>query len=152
MEGRKCDRCKENKYDRQRGCVDCPACYNLVQEDVHRHIAKLKEFEDKLNDINTTSVVISDKDFDEKLHQVQDAVEELASKAKKATGEDEKTLLEKLNDIRERQNQVTEILEEVEENIHIARERGLQGLQNVSEAGENIELARQELNVSTTNS
>lgn len=128
--------------------MDCEPCYNLVQDEVHAHIAKMKEFERKLNEINSTSVVISDKDFDEKLRQVQEAVDNLANKAKSATGDEEKTLIEKLNDIMERQKQVARILEEVEENIHIATERGLQGLKNVSEAGENIELARQELNVS----
>lgn len=148
MEGRKCDRCKENKFDRQRGCVDCPACYNLVQSEVHLHLTKLQDFERKLNDINSTSLVITDKEFDEKLHQVQDAVQALADKAKMATGEDEKSLLERLEEIRERQQQVTRILEEVEGNIDLAKERGLKGLRNVSEAGDTIEIARQELNVS----
>lgn len=148
MEGRKCDRCKENKYDRQRGCVDCPACYNLVQDEVHKHTEKLVEFEKKLAEINSTSVVISDKDFDEKLQQVQEAVEELAAKAKQATGEDDESLLDRLNDIRERQKQVLKILDEVEENIDTAKQRGEEGIHNVTEAGETIEMARLELNVS----
>lgn len=115
---------------------------------MHGHIAKLEEFERKLNEINSTSFVISDKDFDEKLRQVQDAVEELVTKARTVTGDDEKSLLERLNEIRERQKQVTRILDEVEENIDVAMERGLEGLKNVSEAGNTIEEARLELNVS----
>ena len=43
VEGRRCDRCKENKYDRHQGCIDCPHCYNLVQDAVNEHRAKLED-------------------------------------------------------------------------------------------------------------
>ncbi|GLV33913.1 Laminin B2 [Carabus blaptoides fortunei] len=146
VEGRKCDRCKENKFDRKRGCIDCPACYNLVQEEANRHLAKLQEFERKLNELNSSAIVISDHEFDEKLKQVQRAVEDLVKNARLATGSDDKTLLERLNSVRERQRQVSRILEEVEESMQVAEERGLQGLRNVTEAGNHIDEARKELN------
>lgn len=148
VEGRKCDRCKENKYDRKRGCVNCPACYNLVQDEANKHLAKLQEFEKKLNEINTSAVVISDEEFEDKLKEVQFAVKELLNQARVATGGDDKSVLEKLSDIRDRQRQVSKILDEVEDNILIAEEKGLQGLRNVTEAGNIIEEARKELNVS----
>lgn len=36
-------RCKENKFDRQRGCVNCPDCYNLVLDSVNEQRDKLRE-------------------------------------------------------------------------------------------------------------
>lgn len=146
VEGRKCDRCKENKYDRKRGCVNCPACYNLVQDDANKHLVKLQEFEKKLNEINTSAVVISDEEFEDKLKEVQFAVKDLLNQARVATGGDDKSVLERLNDIRDRQRQVSKILDEVEDNILIAEKTGLQGLRNVTEAGNIIEEARKELN------
>lgn len=42
VEGLRCDRCKENTYDREKGCIDCPDCYNLVQDAVNEHRTKLE--------------------------------------------------------------------------------------------------------------
>ena len=86
VEGRQCDRCKENKYDRQRGCVDCPACYNLVQTAVNTHRTKLQELEKVLNDIASNPTVINDEDFEKKLRDVQEIVEKLSDDAKHGTG------------------------------------------------------------------
>ena len=44
VEGKKCNRCKENKYDRHQGCLDCEPCYNLVQDAANEHRQKLHEF------------------------------------------------------------------------------------------------------------
>lgn len=127
--------------------MDCPACYNLVQDEANKHFAKLQDFERKLNEINSSAIVISDEDFDDKLHEVQSAIKDLLKKAREATGADDKSLLERLNDIMDRQNQVSRILQDVEDNMEVAKERGLQGLRNVTEAGNIIEDARKELNV-----
>lgn len=86
MEGRRCDRCKENKYDRQRGCVDCPACYNLVQSAANDHRAKLQELEKVLSNIASNPTVISDQDFERKLKEAQGFVEELWNDAKHRAG------------------------------------------------------------------
>ena len=86
MEGRRCDQCKENKYDRQRGCVDCPACYNLVQDAVASHRENLRKLEDVLKNINNNPTVIIDDDFEQKLKEVQSRVDELEQNAKFATG------------------------------------------------------------------
>lgn len=128
--------------------MNCPACYNLVQDDANKHLVKLQEFEKKLNEINTSAVVISDEEFEDKLKEVQFAVKDLLNQARVATGGDDKSVLERLNDIRDRQRQVSKILDEVEDNILIAEKTGLQGLRNVTEAGNIIEEARKELNVS----
>lgn len=86
MEGRQCDRCKENKYDRKRGCLDCPSCYNLVQDAVDVHREKLESLKKVLDDIASNPTVISDENFDKKLKQVEEAVADLWNKAKVAIG------------------------------------------------------------------
>lgn len=86
MEGRRCDQCKENKYDRQRGCVNCPACYNLVQDAVASHRENLRNLQEVLKNINNNPTVIVDKDFEQKLKEVQTQVDELEQNAKFATG------------------------------------------------------------------
>lgn len=85
VEGRRCDQCKENKYDRQRGCVDCPACYNLVQDAVGTHRENLRKLENVLKDINNNPTVINDEQFEKKLKEVQAYVNELEKNAKLAT-------------------------------------------------------------------
>lgn len=86
VEGRRCDKCKENKYDRQIGCVNCPACYNLVQDAVGEHRKNLRYLENVLKNIENNPTVVNDEEFDKKLKEVQAAVNELETNAKGATG------------------------------------------------------------------
>lgn len=86
MAGRRCDQCKENKYDRKRGCVNCPDCYNLVQDAVTEHREKLKQLQNVLKDINNNPTVVNDERFEEKLKEVQSYVSDLEKEAKAATG------------------------------------------------------------------
>jgi len=106
VEGRRCDRCKENKYNRQAGCVDCPPCYNLIQDAVSLQRSKLNEMTTTLDKIKNTLTVSDDQDFEDKLAQVQSRVEQLWNAARAAAGAgagaDEKGFLEKINDLREK--------------------------------------------------
>jgi len=86
VEGRRCDRCKENKHNRQHGCVDCPDCYNLVQSAVNDHRQHLAELEDTLFKINSSPTVIKDSDFEKELKNVQDRVKVLLTIAKQGSG------------------------------------------------------------------
>lgn len=87
MEGRRCDRCKENKFDRQSGCVDCAPCYNLVQDAVNDHRRRLDNLEDTLRKINgSQSAFKKDTDFEKELKNVQDRVKNLLQSAKKGSG------------------------------------------------------------------
>ena len=88
VEGRQCERCKENTHSRESGCVDCPACYNLVQTAVDEHRAKLSGLGDLLERIIHNPTVISDVDFNVKLAQVQERVEQLFVIAKRQSGGD----------------------------------------------------------------
>lgn len=121
VEGRRCDRCKENKYDRQRGCVDCPDCYNLVQNEAKGHLARLDRLIDILNKIENNPTVIDDDKFEEELKSIQDEVEKLLDQAKVGTGGDDETIYEKLEHIRKRQNEISRKLSEIEENVYLAR-------------------------------
>lgn len=121
VEGRRCDRCKENKFDRHKGCVDCPACYNLVQDAANDHRAKLKNLSQTLDDIARTPVT-NDEEFESKLQAVQEKVDILLADAKSSAGEGDKTLLERLNDLHERLDTVR---------THLDSADGLQGNANV---------------------
>lgn len=86
VEGRRCDKCKENKRDRQMDCINCPSCYNLVQDAVGEHRKNLRHLENVLKDIKNNPTVVNDEEFDKKLKAVQAAVDELERNAKDATG------------------------------------------------------------------
>ncbi|KAL1130902.1 hypothetical protein AAG570_012143, partial [Ranatra chinensis] len=86
VEGRRCDRCKENKYDRQHGCIDCPACYSLVQDAVQSHRNNLDGLDTLLKNLLANPTVIDSAEFDEKLKQVQDRVQQLSQDALRAAG------------------------------------------------------------------
>lgn len=88
VEGRRCDRCKENKHDREAGCVDCPACYNLVQAAVDEHRTKLASLNALLQNIMSNPTIISDEAFKNKLNEVQERVDQLYTDVKTQTGGD----------------------------------------------------------------
>lgn len=86
VEGRRCDRCKENKFNRQLACVDCPACYNLVQDAVDKHREDLRNLTYELKEVKDNPTVISDIDFDQKLNSVLTRIEDLWRDAKDSIG------------------------------------------------------------------
>lgn len=100
VEGRRCDRCKENKHDRQRGCLDCPACYNLVEDAVQDHRAKLNDLRRILKDIANSPTTTDDVDFESRLAEVQRSVDKLYDDARSGAGSEDKSLLQKIEDLR----------------------------------------------------
>ncbi|XP_069688400.1 laminin subunit gamma-1 [Periplaneta americana] len=145
VEGRQCDRCKENKYDRQRGCIDCPACYNLVQSAANAHRAKLKELEKVLSDIESNPTVINDQNFENKLKDVQDVVERLWNDAKHGAGSEDKSLLERLEELRKRFDAVGELTEQTNESTEKSAQSTKLGIGNVTQAEDIIEKASEAL-------
>jgi len=141
VEGRRCDRCKENKYDRQRGCVDCPACYNLVQSAANDHRAKLQELERVLSNIASNPTVISDQDFEKKLKDVQGFVEGLWNDAKQGAGSDDKSLLERLEELQKRFDAVGELTNQTNRLTDKTAHSTALGIGNVTLAEETIERA-----------
>lgn len=146
MEGRKCDRCKENKYDRQRGCVNCPHCYNLVQKASHEYVAKLKRLREILDEIEANPTVIDDEKFGEELKTVQTDVQNLSDRAKDLFGADDKTVTQKLDDIVKRQEEVDKSLREVEKNVALAREKAKSCQHNITFTKETLKEAEEMLN------
>lgn len=150
VEGRRCDRCKENKYDRQRGCVDCPHCYNLVQEAVHSHQAQLEKLNDILDEIERNPTVIDDETFEAKLYAVQADIEQLHEEAKQALGGDEAAVIQKLDDIKSRQKGVSRVLSEIEENLFSATVKGNKAQENIQASSETLKEAEAQLDESVS--
>ncbi|XP_025424275.1 laminin subunit gamma-1 isoform X2 [Sipha flava] len=130
VEGRRCDQCKENKYDRQRGCVDCPACYNLVQDAVGAHRENLRKLEKVLKDINNNPTVINDADFEQKLAEVQLYVNQLEKNAKLATGGNVPTS-DKLDSLQEKIKEIQDLMAQTNSWKATAEENSLQAEKNI---------------------
>lgn len=134
VEGRRCDRCKENKHNRQHGCVNCPDCYNLVQDAVNRHRERLSELESTLRKINSSPTVIKDSDFEKELKNVQERVRDLLQIAKQGSGNENKTLVEQLDELREQLNEIGQISQTVVLTTADANKTILNGLMSIDEA------------------
>ena len=139
VEGRRCDRCKENKYDRQHGCLDCPACYNLVQDAVDAHRAKLSDLQRILKDIANSPTPLDDADFESRLAEVQRSVDELHEDAKKGAGSEDKSLLQKIEDLRKQLDSVSTATNQVKKWTKQAAIATEQGDKNVTMAEKTIE-------------
>lgn len=146
VEGRRCNRCKENKYDRQRGCVDCPHCYNLVQQAVHYHQQQLAKLNGILDEIERNPTVINDTTFENKLQTIQKDISNLYEEAKTTTGAGETSIIQKLDNIRNRQKEISRTLSEIEENIYLSAEKGNLAQDNVISADDTLQEADAELN------
>lgn len=86
MEGRHCDRCKENKYDRKSNCKDCPPCYNLVKDEVDRLRSNLRKLDAVLQKITTSPTSLNDENYQAKVEEVKERVEQLWFDAKRNAG------------------------------------------------------------------
>lgn len=145
VEGRQCNRCKENKYDRQRGCVDCPACYNLVQDAARNHTSKLERLREILDEIERNPTVIDDTEFETELSLIQENVKDLNEKAKNKLQIDGKSVPEKINDIQKRQDEIERSLSQVEENINLATKNVHSARHNISYGNQTLNEARSQL-------
>ena len=74
MEGRRCDRCRENTRARpgpgQAHCQPCPVCYNLVQAEVDRHRLNLAQLDDLLQQIAENPQPVGE-DFEHHLRDLE---------------------------------------------------------------------------------
>lgn len=145
VEGRRCDRCKENKYDRHQGCLDCPACYNLVQEAANEHRQKLANLNKILQDIQSKPIVIDDNEFVSKLRAVQDKIDILVEDAKSGSGGGDKTLNEMLQDLEKRLETVEDLLNKADQSQKTMDLKIGKGTSNATIANTQIKEARKEL-------
>lgn len=144
VEGRRCDRCKENKHDREAGCRDCPPCYNLVQDAVNDHRAKLTELASLLERIISNPTVIADLDFDRKLAEVQTRIDQLWIDAKTQSGGDKSISLQ-LEELKNRLQQVQRMAGEIEMRTQSSRLASQSGTGNLTQAEASVERAREML-------
>lgn len=147
VEGRRCDRCKENKHDRHQGCLDCPHCYNLVQDAANDHREKLYALNKVLQEIASKPTVIDDDEFEFKLKAVQEKINILTEDAISGAGGGDRTLVQRLNDLHDRLSAVQTILDTSDQlQITAAKDIDRAG-GNVSLAEDAIVEARRELAV-----
>ncbi|XP_039287282.1 laminin subunit gamma-1 [Nilaparvata lugens] len=145
VEDRRCDRCKENKFNRQLGCVDCPACYNLVQDAATSHRSNLRRLDGILADIAANPTVINDADFEAKLHEVMARVDRLWNEAKAANAGGDKTLLDQLNELHARLDDVQVLMRQIHNWTEEARQQTGEAERDATEAEIIIERAREAL-------
>ncbi|KAF8777898.1 Laminin subunit gamma-1 like protein [Argiope bruennichi] len=140
VEGRRCDRCKENTHNKAAGCVDCPPCYNLVQDAANIHRSKLAELQELLKALKENPQLLNDEEFVLKLKQVQDKVDKLLEDAMSATDLDGK-LGSKLKDLYKRLEDVRKTAGVIAGKIDDARGIGQLGERNITIAEDIIKRA-----------
>ncbi len=148
VEGRRCDRCKENKYDRHQGCLDCPHCYNLVQEAADEHRQKLSDIKKTLKEIQLKPTVIDDDEFEYKLKTVQEKIDILTDDAKSGAGGGDRSLVERLNDLHDRLKTVGDLLDNSESVGETITNEVTQAMEHVAITEDTNVAARNELSVS----
>ncbi|GFY79495.1 laminin subunit gamma-1 [Trichonephila inaurata madagascariensis] len=140
VEGRRCDRCKENTHNKAAGCINCPLCYNLVQDAANAHRSKLGELQELLKALKENPQLLNDDEFVMKLKQVQDKVDKLLEDAMSATDLDGK-VGSKLKDLYKRLEDVRKTAGVIAGKIDDAKEIGQLGERNITIAEDIIKRA-----------
>lgn len=150
VEGRTCNRCKENKKDRHLGCVDCDDCYNLVQDAVNEHRQKLSSFDNVLNEISENPTVIEDHEFEAKLRALNEKVNIVLEDAKSgAGGGNGKSLTQKVEDLNGQLSDVDVSIGKVDRTHDDSKSNLDSANDNLNDAQDTIQQASNELNVSS---
>lgn len=117
VEGIKCDRCKENKYNRQKGCINCPDCYNLIQTATRTQNNKLERLTAILDEIEQQPVVISDEEFPDQLQKGQQQIQQFHYQVKTIVGEN--ILVDQILNLKEREQSLRRMLSGIDEDIYV---------------------------------
>ncbi|KAE9553294.1 hypothetical protein FO519_003507 [Halicephalobus sp. NKZ332] len=101
VEGRRCDQCSENRFNMRAGCLPCDDCYTLIQSrknEINKTIAVLEE---NLDEIQNHPVSIDDPEFEAKVNEAKERVDDLVENSKeKLNKEDSKMLIKTINDLK----------------------------------------------------
>lgn len=95
--------------------MDCPQCYNLVQNEVRSHNEKLSKLYDILDKIERQPTVITDEEFPEKLKEVEQDIDQLHRKTKNITGKN--NLIQQVQSIHDREKEISRTLSEIDEKL-----------------------------------
>ncbi|RWS10044.1 laminin subunit gamma-1-like protein [Dinothrombium tinctorium] len=144
IEGLHCERCRENMYNKSAGCIECPPCYNLVQDAVNAHRSKLGHLMQLLDEIERNPHVVQDKNFEDQLRDEMLKVEALLRDAKRAQGADG-SLTSQLEDLKMRVEKVRELAAQVRARMEPIETIIIHGKQNITAAEELVERARNAL-------
>uniref|UniRef100_A0A6A7FTH6 Laminin subunit gamma-1-like isoform X1 n=3 Tax=Hirondellea gigas TaxID=1518452 RepID=A0A6A7FTH6_9CRUS len=151
VEGRQCNRCRENTYDKEAGCRDCPPCYTLVLDAVSIHRERLAELERLLADIVSNPTVLNDDDFERALTSVMARVEELWEDAKDAANAAGGDSVEKnLDELHERIEKIQGLVQGLKEALEQGRDLAEFGGSDITEAEDIIRQSRELLRESET--
>lgn len=92
--------------------MNCPDCYNLVQDAADDHRRKLAELNSVLRQIEQNPTVIDDAEFEGKLKTVQEKIDILAEDARSGAGGGDRTLVERIGDLEERLRKIHQLIAE----------------------------------------
>lgn len=82
--GLKCNKCRENYYDLDSGCIECDTCYQIVQLGVDHHRRELEELTKLINDLENNPDVINDEKFNKQLLDLMNRVNQMLKEARNA--------------------------------------------------------------------
>ncbi|KFD47979.1 hypothetical protein M514_11156 [Trichuris suis] len=101
VEGRQCNKCKENMYNLEAGCLECPPCYKLIQKMANEQRDKLKHLKELLTEIIQNPMVINDTNFEKKLSEVDELVNALGIDVRDALSSGDASLSSRLSRLEE---------------------------------------------------
>lgn len=127
--------------------MDCPHCYNLVQEAADDHRQKLSDIKKTLKEIQSKPTVIDDDEFEYKLKTVKEKIDILTDDAKSGAGGGDRSLVERLNDLHDRLKTVGNLLDNSESVEETITNEVTQALEHVSVTEDTNVAARNELSV-----
>jgi len=153
--GLKCDMCQENYHNIKAGCVECPACYGLVQNSVDEHRIALAHLEEIVNEVGNQSISVggdgSNKEFEDQLTALNGTVADLLERANENT-ERQGELRESIDKVSDELHKVFKKLslieadvDQCEEKIGKADDKNMQNTNHVNEVREALERANKKL-------
>jgi coxsackievirus/adenovirus receptor len=130
--------------------LDCPACYNLVQDAANEHRSKLSEFGNVLTAISENPTVIEDSEFELKLAALNEKVDIVLEDAKAGAGSGTgKSLTQNMDDLKEKLSDVEISLKDVVRSHDDSKVNLNEANNNLDRAKDTIQQADDELNVSS---
>lgn len=140
VDGRRCDRCQENKYNMSVGCLDCPKCYDLVQEQVNIHRGKLRDLNNLINNIGSNPSLFNDSEFLSVLGQVNSSINMLMDEARGASTGDG-TIGKQLQDLKDSLREVLEKCGQITRSVAAAAKESDDSIKDIETAEKAIRQA-----------